>query len=135
MWIRTGPEGQGDASLVAFPGLAAEGDVQLLLDLRILDPMAFCESEERAVARAVTEDRAHLMMLGQVVARGPEALVELGVVRVQQRIGVDSFQISTVLDPSEVDAADVGGSLLCCRHRPVALLSRRCGVAVVVDHR
>jgi hypothetical protein len=77
--------------------VVAEGNVQLLLDLRILAPMPLHEPEERTVPGAVAEDRRHFMAFGQVVPRGPEALVELHVVGVEHRVHVDALEIPAPL--------------------------------------
>src|SRR3989338_3748271 len=65
---------------------------------RVLDPVSPDETEERAVRGAMTEDGRHLVALRQVVARGPEALVEIRVVGVEPRVDVDALQIPAPLE-------------------------------------
>jgi hypothetical protein len=78
--------------------VAAEGDVQLLLDLRILGPVALHESKKRPVAGSVAKDGTHLMALRQVVSRRPETLIERHVVGVEHGVHVSALEIRPPLE-------------------------------------
>src|SRR5437667_2704202 len=84
--VSAGPETEVYASLVPFPDVVAERNVQLPLDPLILGAVPLHEAEEGSVRGPMTEDRAHLVALSQVVPRGPKALVQLQVVGVEDRV-------------------------------------------------
>src|SRR5207247_9170522 len=54
--LGSGPQTQSNAPLVPCPGVVAEGDVQLLLQFRVLGPVPLEETKERAIASSVTEN-------------------------------------------------------------------------------
>ncbi len=74
--------------------MVTKGDIQLLLDSWILDPMPLDEPQKRAVRSAMTEDICHHVSLRQVIAGRPETLIEFGIVSLKHRIGVDALDIS-----------------------------------------
>src|SRR6266404_1919389 len=93
MRVGSGPQAQVDASLVPRPSVVAEGDVQFLLDLRVLGPVPLHETQERPVAGSVTKNGTHLMALCQLVPCRPETFKQLNVVGVEYRIHTHALQI------------------------------------------
>ena len=95
--LGSGPQTQSNAPLVPCPGVVAEGDVQLLLQFRVLGPVPLEETKERAIASSVTENGTHLVAFRQAVARCPETFIELDVVRFEHRVHIGVLQIGPPL--------------------------------------
>lgn len=83
--------------LVSLSRVASKRNVEFHLEAGVSSPMAFHESQEGPVGRAVPQGCSHLMPLSEVVPRGQEALVEVDVVGFQDRVEVGALEISTPL--------------------------------------
>ena len=84
MRVGSSPEAELHALFIPLVCVMDQRDVQFLLKLRVLLPMALRETEKRLVAGVVRQRRCELVARGQLDAEGEEPLEQLGTVGVEE---------------------------------------------------
>jgi hypothetical protein len=105
MRIGSSPQTECHPFLVAFPDVMREGDVELGLDLRVLQPAPLCKAEERFVARVMTQGigervarreidaETALYVIEPAIEAEPVELLQLGRIRGEPRGGAWSLGV------------------------------------------
>src|SRR6266545_673214 len=123
MRIGASPQTEHHPLLIALPCVVSEGDVELALDFRVLQPVPFRKAKEWLVARVVAQGMGECVTRREVDAKTEKPLVELGFVGGAERVQIHLSRVGT---PVEKQVQEVWAA------QPQYLVERRLRLCVHV---